>query len=52
MEGIDKVQGKRKKTRPPRGAALRGVRCPKEFNRLLVNFRKELKLHKVDSPLA
>ena len=25
MEGIDKVQGKRKKTRPPRGAARRSI---------------------------
>ena len=43
MEGIDKVQGKRKKTRPPRGAARRS-NCPHTYSHPFEVRRKAVQL--------
>ena len=43
MEGIDKVQGKRKKTRPPRGAARRS-NCPHAHSHSFAVRRKAVQL--------
>ena len=44
MEGIDRVQGKRKKTRPPRGAAQRWIPSHPHSHPFEVR-RKAVRLH-------
>ena len=49
MEGIDKVQGKRKKARPPRGAARRSI-CPHPHSHPFEVRRKAVQLCLADLP--